>query len=200
LKEVEIVVVDDGSIDNTAEYALKEKAIVLSHLSNMGIGVSFQTGCQFALMHDYDYIVRVDADDQHDPRFIQDILGPLRNDEADVVIGSRFLGKFGYKSSFSRLMGIRLISFILSIIVKKRVTDPTSGFCTMNKKAFNFFAKECADDYPEPEILIHHKSFRIKEVPVLMKKRSHGFSSIAFFDSIYYVFKILFSLLVNIFR
>lgn len=200
LEDAEIIVIDDGSSDNTAEYASKEKAIVLSHPFNMGVGASFQTGCQYASIHDYDYIMRVDADGQHDPSFIKDILEPLRKDEADITIGSRFLIKSGYKSSFPRLMGIQLISFILSIISKRKVTDSTSGFCAMNKKAFNFFAKESIDDYPEPEILIHHKSFRMKEVPVLMKKRTHGVSSIRPSDSIYYVFKVLFSLFVNIFR
>ena len=200
LEDAEIIVIDDGSKDNTAEYAAGEKAIVLRHPFNIGIGASFQTGCQYASLHGYDYIVRVDADEQHDPSFIKDILEPLEEGEADITIGSRFLIKSGYKSSLSRLMGIQLISFILSIISKNKVTDSTSGFCAMNKKAFNFFAKECADDYPEPEILIHHKSFKMKEVPVLMKKRSCGVSSISFSDSIYYVFKVLFSLFVNIFR
>jgi len=200
LEDAEIIVIDDGSNDNTAEYASKEKTIVLSHPFNMGIGASFQSGCQFASIHGYDYIVRIDGDGQHDPSFIKDILEPLRKNEADIVIGSRFLIKAGYKSSFPRLIGIQLISFILSINRKNKVTDPTSGFCAMNKIAFNFFAKECVEDYPEPEILIHHNNFRMKEIPVLMKKRSYGNSSISPFDSVHYVFKVLFSLFVNIFR
>lgn len=200
LKEAEILVIDDGSSDNTAEYALKEKTIVLTHPFNMGIGVSFQTGCQFALKLDYDYIVRIDADGQHEPKFIHDILNPLKNDEADIVIGSRFLGKSEFKSTSCRLIGIKIISFFLSAITKKMVTDSTSGFCAMNKKAFEFFSKNCTDDYPEPEILVYQRRFRIKEVPISITRRKEGISSITPLKSIYYMVKVMLSLFIYIFR
>jgi len=199
-KDAKIAVINDGSSDNTAKYAIKEDVVVLSHSSNMGIGVSFQTGCQFASLHNYDYIVRIDADGQHNPRFIQDILNPLIDDEADIVIGSRFLGNSEYTSSFFRLIGIRIISFIVSIISKKKITDPTSGFCAMNKKALEFFSKNCPDEFPEPEILIYHKEFRIKEIPVSISKREEGVSSITPLKSIYYMILVLLSLLVHMFK
>lgn len=200
LNGAEIIVIDDSSSDNTAEYALKGNAIVLNHPFNMGIGASFQTCCQFASIYNYDYIVRVDADGQHVPSYMQDILEPLKSNKADIVIGSRFLGDSKYKSSFFRLIGIRIISIVLSIISKKRITDPTSGFCAMNRKAFMFFSENCPDDYPEPEILIYHKEFRIKEIPISILKRKEGASSITLVKSVYYMIKVLLFLLINIFK
>ncbi len=193
----DILVVNDGSRDNTKQCAAKNRVIVLNHAFNAGIGVSFQTGCQFALKNDYDYIVRIDADGQHDPTFIKDVVSPLLNNDADIVIGSRFLGKSAYKSSFLRLIGIALISFILTLISKKKVTDPTSGFCAMNRKAYEFFAKNCSEDYPEPKIFIHHDLFKIKEIPISMNKRNYGASTITFSNSTYYMLKVIFSLFIG---
>lgn len=198
--KAEIVVIDDGSSDNTAERALKEKVYVLKHIFNMGIGVSFQTGCQFALTRGYDYIVRIDADGQHNPTYITDILNPLIDDQADIVIGSRFLGTSKFKSSFYRIIGIKIIALFLAVITRKSVTDPTSGFYAMNKKAFKFFSKNCPDDYPEPEILIYHREFRIKEVPISISERKKGVSSITISNSIYYMLKVLLSLAIHVFR
>jgi len=199
-KGADILVVDDASLDGTYMKAFKNQAFVVKHAFNLGIGVSFQTGCQFACLHNYDCIVRVDADGQHDTCFIKDIVVSIKNNEADIVIGSRFLGDSNYKSSFFRLIGIRIISCALNTISKTRITDPTSGFCAMNRKAFEFFSRDCAEDYPEPEILLHHKNFRIKEVPVSMNKRYYGASSITFSKSVYYVLKVFFSLFVGMLR
>jgi len=198
--EGDIAVINDGSCDKTAQNALKNNVIVLNHPFNMGIGVSFQTGCQFALAHDYDYIVRIDADGQHDPKFIHALINFIKDNDVDIVVGSRFLARSNYKTPFFRLLGILVISFALRIISNKKITDPTSGFCAMNRKAFEFFSQNCADDYPEPEILMHQNNFAIKEVPIPFNKRYHGASSITFFKSIYYMIKVLLSLFVETFR
>lgn len=197
---IDILVVNDGSTDKTADYASREKAIVLNHPFNMGIGVSFQTGCCFALRHGYKFIVRIDGDGQHDPSFINAILTPIINGEVDIAVGSRFLGESKFKSVFLRRIGIFIISGFLRLVTKKRFTDPTSGFCAMNKKAYSFFAESCVEDYPEPEILIHHRDFRIKEVPVSMTKRVEGMSSINNLKSMYYMYKVLFLILLSMFR
>lgn len=198
--DTDIVVINDGSEDETGEILEKRKVYVVSHLFNMGIGASFQTGCQFALEHGYDYIVRIDGDGQHDPNFIKDILYPVKGNDIDIAIGSRFLGASEFKSSFFRMAGIKVISGVLSLVTGKKMTDPTSGFCAMNRKAYSFFASNCAEDYPEPEILAHHRDFRIREVPVSMSKRISGVSSIGPLKSIYYMYKVLLSLLLSIFR
>lgn len=198
--DVDILVVDDGSTDKTLDRIKNKEIFVVTHLYNMGIGVSFQTGCQFALNHGYNYIVRMDGDGQHDPIFIKDILTPIKNNEVDIAIGSRFLGKSEFKSSSLRLIGIKIISTFMTLLTKKKVTDPTSGLCAMNKKAFSFFSNNCADDYPEPEILVYHKEFKIKEVPISISKRHDGISSITPLKSIYYMVKVMLSLFIHIFR
>lgn len=199
-KGADILIVNDGSSDSTREILKKKDVFVVSHAFNMGIGVSFQTGCLFALANGYNYIVRMDGDGQHTYDFINNILEPVKNGSVDIAIGSRFLGKSRFKSSFGRLLGIFIISWVLKIITGNLVTDPTSGFCAMNKKAFTFFSENCVEDYPEPEILMHHKDFRIKEIPITISRRSGGESSISPLRSVYYMFKVLFSLFVGIFR
>ena len=199
-KGADFLVINDGSTDNTEKSLRLKGVFILSHAFNLGIGASLETGCQFALRQGYDYIVRVDGDGQHSASYIKSLLEPVIQDKTDISIGSRFLAKSGYKSTSLRLLGIKLLSFALSITTGKKITDPTSGFCAMNKKAFSFFAINCPEDYPEPEIVIYHKEFRIKEVAISITKRQEGKSSITPLKSIYYMIKVLLSLLVHMFR
>lgn len=196
----DIVVINDGSNDKTSEVVESKGVFIINHAFNMGIGASFQTGCCFALKKGYDYIVRIDGDGQHDPAFIKDVLDPVKQGKFDIVVGSRFLGESEFKSSFMRIIGIMVISWVLRFLTGKKATDPTSGFCAMNKKAFGFFAAHCVEDYPEPEILIHHLNFRITEIPITLMRRKGGCSSITPLKSIYYMYKVLFSLFVSILR
>jgi len=197
---IDVLVVDDGSSDKTSEILKDKKVFLITHVFNMGIGTSFQTGCQFALRHGYDYVVRMDGDGQHSPLFIEHVLGPLKKNEADIVIGSRFLENSESRTSFFRLVGIVIIANFLMLITRKKVTDPTSGFCAMNKNAFEFFSEDCPDDYPEPEILLYHRELKIKEVPITITKRYHGASSITPMRSIYYMVKVLLCLFTHIFK
>jgi glycosyltransferase involved in cell wall biosynthesis len=198
---VDILVINDGSSDKTLEFVDDFKEIfIINHVFNMGIGASFQTGCCFALKNEYEYIVRIDGDGQHDPVFIKDVLNPVKLGKFDIVVGSRFLGESEFKSSFMRIIGIMIISRVLRFLTGKEITDPTSGFCAMNKKAFRFFATHCVEDYPEPEILIHHRNFRITEVPITSDRRKGGHSSITPLKSVYYMYKVLFSLFISILR
>ena len=196
----DVLVVNDGSVDQTGEILEKRGVFFLHHLMNMGIGVSFETGCQFAVAHGYKWILRMDGDGQHDNRYINDLLLPVKTGEVDIAIGSRFLGDANRKTSVPRLLGIKIISFILLIMTHRTVTDPTSGFVAMNRKAFEFFAENCVDDYPEPEIILHHHEFRIREIPINVNKRQGGTSSITPLKSVYYMVKVVFSLVVKLFR
>lgn len=193
----DVLVVDDGSSDNTAGVVNGRGVFLVRHAFNLGIGASFQTGCQFAGVQEYDYILRMDGDGQHCASFMQELIDPVRTGEVDIAIGSRFLGKSKFKSTALRISGICLISLILRGITGKKVTDPTSGFCAMNKKAFLFFSDNCADDYPEPQILLYQKDFKIREIPVSMSKRHSGISSITPQKSIYYMLKVLLALLAT---
>ncbi len=196
-KKADILVVDDGSEDKTPEILQSKKVNCIRHIFNMGIGASFETGCQYASAYGYKYIVRMDGDGQHSVNFLDDILKPVQDGEVDIAIGSRFLGYSEFKSSLFRLIGIHIIAFILTLLTKRKVTDPTSGFCAMNKRAFQFFSENCPEDYPEPEILLYHKEFRIKEISVSITKRCGGVSSITPMMSIYYMVKVLISLIVK---
>lgn len=196
-KNADILVINDGSRDKTGELAQKKGVILLTHIFNMGIGASFQTGCMFASLHNYKYIIRMDADGQHGVGSIKDILNPIIRDEADIAIGSRFLRRTEANTSFFRLMGIFVLSKFLSLITGNRITDPTSGFCAMNKKAYSFFSDTCPEDYPEPEITIHHDRFRIVEIPITMQKRNAGISSITPLKSLYYMIKVFLAVTVR---
>lgn len=197
---MDVLVVNDGSWDNTEEILNDRGIFVATHIFNLGIGASFQTGCRFAQEHGYEQIVRMDGDGQHEVEFIYSILEPVKNGDADIVVGSRFIGNGGFRSSTMRRIGISVISNVLSLITRKRFTDPTSGFCAMNRKAFSFFAESCVEDYPEPEIFIHHGNFRINEVSISMSNRKKGVSSISPLKSIYYMYKVLLSLFLSIAR
>ena len=194
---VDILVIDDGSSDNTAGVLDKKNVFLIRHVFNLGIGASFQTACRFARFKGYEYVLRIDADGQHCASFVKDLIDPVKAGEIDIAIGSRFLGGSEFKSSLLRIFGIRLISVVLRIITGIKMTDPTSGFCAMNKKAFLFFADNCADDYPEPQILLYQKDFKIKEIPVLMVKRHGGLSSITAYKSIFYMLKVILALLAT---
>lgn len=200
LKEVDILIINDGSTDTSAEKAEKKGVFVINHPFNMGIGTSLQTGCRFAAKYGYRYVIRIDGDGQHDAAFADAMLSPVKEGIADITMGSRFLGQSKFKSSFPRLAGIYIISWFLKIITGKKVTDPTSGFCALNKKACAFLSENCVEDYPEPEILVYHKEFRIREIPISINKRLGGVSSITPFMSVYYIFKVLLSLFMHMFR
>ncbi len=199
-KSADILIINDGSLDNTFEVIKNKQVFIINHPFNLGIGASFETGCQFALSYGYIYIVRMDADGQHSAAFVENILSPVKKEEADIAIGSRFLGNSEFKASFFRLIGISILSKIITIMTGNKVTDTTSCLCAMNKKAFAFFSTNCCEDYPEPEILLYHKDFRIKEIPISIAKRHSGFSSITPLKSIYYMTKVLLSLFVKTFE
>lgn len=198
----DIVVVDDGSTDQTGAVAEAAGAHVVHLPYNLGIGGAVQTGLQYARDHDFDVAVQVDGDAQHDPNEIPKILAPLIEGKADLVVGSRFLGEGDYEPPFTRLLGIKLLSRIVSLIVRQRVTDTTSGFRAANRRAISLFAADYPHDYPEVEatVLVFRHRLRLIEVPVSMRLRGAGASSITFRRSGYYMLKVLLALFVGLFR
>jgi glycosyltransferase involved in cell wall biosynthesis len=198
----DIVVVDDGSTDRTAGIAADRGAHVLRLPFNLGIGGAVQTGYRFAFERGYDVAVQVDGDGQHDPAQLPAILEPVLAGEADLCVGSRFAGPGGYRSSFTRRLGIRLFASIVSAIVRQKVTDTTSGFRAVNRKGIALFAADYPHDYPEVEttvMCVKHK-LRLREVSVEMRERAGGESSITAFRSIYYMAKVLLAIFVGLFR
>ena len=198
----EIVVVDDGSADRTAEVARARGAQVIRLPFNLGIGGAVQTGFRYAFEHDFDLAVRLDGDGQHDPGQLGAILEPVLAGEADIAVGSRFAGGSGYRSSRSRRIGIRVLAWTVSALVRQRVTDTTSGFQALNRLGIRLFAADYPHDYPEVEatVMVFRHRLRMREVPVAMRERAAGRSSITAFRSVYYMAKVLLALFVGVFR
>lgn len=198
----EVVVVDDCSPDDTGARARAAGAAVLSLAVNLGIGGAVQTGFKYAVTGDYDAVVQVDGDGQHDPAELDKILDPLWRGEADVVIGSRFLKQTGYRAPFARRVGMILFSAVAHRAMGQRVTDTTSGFRALNRRAFSFLAKNYPVDFPDAEtlVLLKRAGFRLAEVSVNMRPRLSGKSSTTTLRSFYYPFKQLLSILVVLLR
>lgn len=200
--DADVLVVDDGSTDETAENAAGVGAAVLELPYNMGIGAAMQSGYLFALEGGYDVAVQVDGDGQHDPEELHKILAPVLAGEADMVVGSRFIGGEGFKSTPMRRLGIALFSGVLSLLTGDPVSDPTSGFRAAGKKAIRLFAGEYPEDYPEVEslFLAHLAGLRLREIPVVMKPRGGGRSSITPVRSVYYMVKVMMVLFIWLVR
>lgn len=199
-QDYRIVVINDCSQDNTIERASEIENITLLNLPiNLGVGGAVQAGLRFALEKHADFAVKIDGDGQHDPSYIQKVLEPLLNNEADIIIGSRFLAtNDGYKSTFSRRLGIKILQKLYSALTGEKITDPTSGLRAYNKKALEFMAENYPSfDYPEPEeaILAVKNGLRLKEIPVIMRERKNGRSSISPLGSIYYMIKVIISMI-----
>lgn len=196
---IDVVVVDDGSSDGTYRVAKATHAYVLRHPFNMGIGSTVQTGFKFAFRRGYDAAVQIDGDGQHDPKYISRMLDIVSSGEADIVSGSRFLECEGFQSSFMRRMGIKFFEFIYRMLVGIRVTDCTSGLRLFGGDALGFVANDYPEDYPEPEsiIMLHKAGFRFFEIPVVMRERQGGKTSIRGIKPFHYMMKVTLALLMN---
>jgi len=197
-----VVVVDDGSTDRTAQVAEATGAIVLKLPYNLGIGGAVQTGYQYARENDFDIAVQVDGDGQHDPSEIARLLEPILDGRADMVVGTRFAEGGGYRGTRMRRVGIHLFAAIVSLIVRQRVTDTTSGFRAVNRRAIRLFALYYPHDYPEVEatVVLSRHGLKMVEVPVQMRIRETGNSSITAVRSVYYMVKVLLALFIGLFR
>lgn len=196
--QYDYLVVNDGSTDNTLKLCQQENFHYLDLSINMGIGGAVQAGYIYARKNDYDIAVQMDGDGQHDIAYLDKLLAPIIAQEADVVIGSRFLEKEGFQSSTSRRMGINILSGLIWLTTGKRIMDVTSGYRAVNRMFIEIYSKDYPMDYPEPEAIvaaIMHLG-RVREVPVQMRAREGGTSSITFKKSIYYMIKVTLAILL----
>lgn len=197
---IDYVVINDGSTDDEEKILLENNINHIELIQNLGIGGAVQLGYQYALENGYDFAVQFDGDGQHDIDFLPKLLKPLLNDEADLVVGSRFIeeGSSNFQSSFVRRLGIRLISAIVKIVSSMKIKDVTSGFRACNKKVIEQFAEQYPNKYPEPESYVHlsKRNFRVKEVGVQMFERQSGRSSIKPLDAILYMIDVLLSVII----
>ena len=189
---LEPVFVNDCSKDKTLSILKTIKAKFLDLPVNLGIGGAVQAGYKYALLHDFDIAIQLDGDGQHPSDQIVNLIEPILKGKADVVIGSRFLLKEGFQSTFARRLGINYFKFLNKFLIGKTITDNTSGFRALNKEALKIVCDYYPDEYPEPEaiILFSLNNLRIEEIPVIMRERMGGQSSISSFKSIYYMIKV----------
>lgn len=194
------LIVNDGSSDRTEEVCRVNGFSYVSLPVNLGIGGAVQTGYRYALENDYDIAVQIDGDGQHDPAYLQTVLQPILENKADYVIGSRFVSEKaeGFQSSAGRRIGIRLLSRLIRLCCGVRICDVTSGFRAVSRRSIQEFAVYYPADYPEPEAIIDAslRGERIAEVPVLMREREHGVSSINLKRSVYYMIKVSLDIII----
>jgi glycosyltransferase involved in cell wall biosynthesis len=198
LPSVKTLVVNDCSSDDTGSESVEAGAVVVTHLINLGYGAALETGYLYALQYGYEFIVQMDGDGQHLPDEVLKILTPVLDGGADIVIGSRYLSsKNTYKTSIVRKVGQKFFRMILSMITGYKITDPTSGFQCLNRKAFELFSRgQFPHDFPDADVLLmaHYAGFRVNEVPVVMLGRSGGMSMHAGLKPLYYVIKMILSI------
>lgn len=198
--QADVLVINDGSIDNTAQEAEAAGALVVEHPFNLGIGGAVQTGLKFARDQGYDYVIRLDGDGQHNANEIQLFVNVLRSGRADLVVGSRFLdADVDWHIPFARRVGINFFGWAVSLLIGKRATDTTSGFCGMNRRAIDVLATYLPQDYPDVEsrVIVHKAGLRQIELPVRMRARMAGVSSINSWKSIYYAFKVSLAMITS---
>ncbi len=202
IPQADVLVMNDGSSDETGACAEAAGAMVLHMPYNVGIGASVQAGFQFADKQGYDIVVRNDGDGQHDAAEITLMMSVLASGEADIVIGSRYIENRGYVGSPMRRLGSLILANLISLIVHQPITDPTSGFIVCNRKAIHLCALLYPHDYPEPEsiVLLYRAGVRLREIPVTMQPRLAGQSSITTLRSAYYMLKVILAILVDLLR
>ena len=195
----DVLVVNDYSRDHTEKVLDEEGVAYISFPINLGIGGAVQAGYRYAQKYDYDIAIQVDGDNQHDVSYVQGMVELIENEEADIVIGSRFIKREGFQSSATRRIGINFLSGLIWLCTGRRIYDVTSGFRAVNRYFIEFYADRYPDDYPEPEAIVaavmHHGI--IKELPVMMKEREGGTSSITFRRSIYYMIKVSLAVIIS---
>jgi glycosyltransferase involved in cell wall biosynthesis len=202
IRFADILVVNDGSRDATARTAQEMDVAVLSLPFNLGIGGAMQAGYLYAEQGGYDIAVQFDGDGQHLAGEIEKLLRQIKEGSADLVVGSRFLKRGRYNASAFRKIGIWIFSAVLSRILGMPVTDSTSGFRAVNRRVIKFFSRTYPDDYPEVEalVLLHKAKLRIAEVPVSMRERTGGRSSITPIRSVYYMIKVLLAIFIDLLK
>lgn len=197
--EIDYIVINDGSSDNTKEICRKNKYNTINLIQNLGIGGAVQTGYKYALNNNYDVAIQFDGDGQHDENYIDDLVDEIK-EGYDFVIGSRFISDLSkFKSSSTSRVGIKIISFLIKLCTGKKIYDPTSGFRAANKDVIKIFANHYPVEYPEPESTTEliKRGYKVTEIPVEMHEREFGTSSIKPLKSIYYMFSVSLSIIIS---
>ncbi|WP_114299010.1 glycosyltransferase family 2 protein [Anaerobacterium chartisolvens] len=189
--QYDVLVVNDCSSDNTSAVCRACGVKVVDLPVNLGIGGAVQAGYRYALYNGYDAAVQVDGDGQHNPEYIGELVSQLEKG-SNLCIGSRFIEKEGFQSTFSRRVGIKYFCTLIKLITGRNMTDPTSGFRACDRKAIEYFSRDYPRDYPEPETLVsaNRNKLIISEIPVIMNERKGGKSSITSLKSVYYMIKV----------
>ena len=199
--DIDYVVINDGSKDKTLEILEKNNINHINLIHNLGIGGAVQTGYKYAYENNYDIAIQYDGDGQHDVSYVEKIIEPVRKGKANMCIGTRYLDKSSseFQSTFMRRLGKNIISFIIRICCHKKITDPTSGFRAVDKEIIKIFAQKYPTDYPEPESTVDvlKRKYNVVEVPVSMREREGGKSSINIFKSIDYMIKVSLAILID---
>ena len=200
LLSVDVLVINDASTDDTGIISEGLNVEVLNLPYNLGIGGAVQTGYKFALEMGYDVVLRMDGDGQHPPEEARKLAEPVLKGNVDIAIGSRYLKEGNYNPSLLRKTGTRIFSSVVSFMIRQKITDATSGFTALNRDAMKILCQEFPRDYPEVEslIILHRNNMKITEIPVKMKRRENGRSSIAGLKQAYYMIKVLLSLLLRV--
>lgn len=196
--DFDYIIVNDCSTDNTLGMCREKGFSYLNIPVNLGIGGAVQTGYRYAYYHGYDLAVQFDGDGQHSAKFLAQMAKVLEETESDMVIGSRFIEKEGFQSSGLRRIGIRYFSLLIKLLTGKTVTDPTSGMRMINRKLLKKFTNEYPKDYPEPEsiVTVLSEKHKVTEIPVVMNEREEGISSISLRNSVYYMIKVSFAVVI----
>ena len=202
-KEVNLIVVNDGSNDRTLEVCENAGIDVVSIPFNLGVGNALKTGFKYAIKNNYQYVITIDADGQHNPDDIPKFIEQLKTEECDIVIGSRFLNGNKYEGSKPRIIGIKIFAKIISFLINERITDVTSGYRGMNKNVLFFTIIDTFNfDYPDADFLLtlHRAGFSFFEIPVTMNKRIGGTSQHKGLKPLYYIFKMFLSIFIILLR
>lgn len=197
--DFDYVVINDCSKDDTLAICRQNQINVLNLPINLGIGGAVQTGYLYAYNNGYDVAVQFDGDGQHDASYLDKMASVMAEENADMVIGSRFIEKQGFQSSGIRRVGIRYFAFLTKVLFGKKITDATSGMRMCNRKVIELFVKDYPRDYPEPETVCRllRKKCKVVEIPVIMRERNSGVSSISMKKSIYYMIKVSLAIFIE---
>lgn len=197
--DFDYVVINDCSKDTTLKICKENDINVIDLPVNLGIGGAVQTGYKYALKNGYDYAVQLDGDGQHDPTYLAFMVDKMEKEGQNMIIGSRFIEKKGFQSSWLRRIGIKYFTCLIFLLTGKKVTDATSGFRIIDKEVIKIFANDYPRDYPEPEsvVTVLKKKLRVEEVPVIMRERQGGVSSINIRKSVYYMIKVSIALILE---
>ena len=201
-QDFDYVVINDCSVDDTRKVCENNGYNIINLSVNLGIGGAVQTGYKYGIKEGYDLAVQIDGDGQHDAGFLESMSDYMKDKEVDMVIGSRFINKEGFQSSSTRRIGIKYFTGLIRLLTGRKITDPTSGLRMVNLKVMKMFAEDYPKDYPEPEsvVAILRNGMKVEEIPVIMRERSGGISSISVKKSIYYMVKVSLAILIECVR